>query len=694
MVQPRIFSFLALHSSQCLPSAHSDRVFNLKQKNFFFVPELKKKKKKSSEKVDLIDSSKVPFRNDMKDFGSVFERVHRCVTTVVKYRNCVVDFGPEKSIHYPELNACFLKNNLNCNVIHFGYAIPISLLPTDDNPNLVEVVFDGSQDIDPIVADYLLRNHPEFKDIRNGISPLVALEDDAIAELKNNFRDFTDHCVEDDDKEGDEMKKKMATMAKHDHLRNFSEPEEDIAAIAKQISDHAEAIYQTWKSRGLAPTEILTCHSNATAADKFGSTLTPKAKNPGLTQINPSQPDILGDAKKLEKLVNNFVVEDKARLAATKNAKPAPKSNTIQYALQKFEKQANDNNPNRVTVPKTLGTDYSYRTLPQPTQISRPVPANQIQLQSLDTIEIILPEEIVHKNAPLQKRAGSVEFNGSNTGTTGLTTWPLKNKAISQDNMKMRKDSLKTSPKNSEEYLSEVQREEEKLINALKCGVIINEESSEKIRADDSSKGGERPTSMLKNAMAGTINGDCPKIRNAPTANYAKNRFKIASETAEPKNLIQNQTIGVVKNRFESAKKVQEEVSWRNKEVKEWGVSEDDGDKNKVKLNIKNRHGGSENVPHPELTTQQKQHIRQVGTNPVRPFLTRGSVAERVLIFEKCPTELLLDKRRSGSGVAPWRTGSEIQSKAQVSVSYLCFIFLIASPGQPQSTRISLELFN
>ncbi|XP_049887114.1 serine/threonine-protein phosphatase 2A regulatory subunit B'' subunit delta-like isoform X2 [Pectinophora gossypiella] len=41
--------------------------------------------------------------------------------------------------------------------------------------------------------------------------------------------------------------------------REIDTGEEDIAAIAKQISDHAEAIYQTWKARGLAPSEILSC---------------------------------------------------------------------------------------------------------------------------------------------------------------------------------------------------------------------------------------------------------------------------------------------------------------------------------------------------------------------------------------------------------------------------------------------------
>lgn len=50
-------------------------------------------------------------------------------------------------------------------------------------------------------------------------------------------------------------------------------------------------------------------------------------------------------------------------------------------------------------------------------------------------------------------------------------------------------------------------------------------------------------------------------------------------------------------------------------------------------------------VPHPELTSTQRQHLRQTAANPVRPFLTRGSVAERVLIFERCPSDLLLDKR-------------------------------------------------
>jgi uncharacterized protein (UPF0335 family) len=96
------------------------------------------------------------------------------------------------------------------------------------------------------------------------------------------------------------------------------EAAEDIEYIAKQISDHAEAIYQEWKARGLAPTEILKCHPSE-ADKKFNSTLSPLVSPSSAKPVLTFAPAELlaNDANlsnsNLKQLVNTFVSEDKAR---------------------------------------------------------------------------------------------------------------------------------------------------------------------------------------------------------------------------------------------------------------------------------------------------------------------------------------------------------------------------------------------
>ncbi|XP_071529769.1 uncharacterized protein [Panulirus ornatus] len=87
-------------------------------------------------------------------------------------------------------------------------------------------------------------------------------------------------------------------------------------------------------------------------------------------------------------------------------------------------------------------------------------------------------------------------------------------------------------------------------------------------------------------------------------------------------------------------------------------------------------------LPHPELTDQQKAHIRERSQSPtagynsagvaIRPFLTQGSVAERVLIFERAPAEMkpkpatavpTPEKRRPA--ISTWRDPDEVRSLAQ-----------------------------
>lgn len=95
-----------------------------------------------------------------------------------------------------------------------------------------------------------------------------------------------------------------------------------------------------------------------------------------------------------------------------------------------------------------------------------------------------------------------------------------------------------------------------------------------------------------------------------------------------------------------------------------------------TKWGLRSTRRPEQTVPHPELTSSQRQHLRQTAANPVRPFLTRGSVAERVLIFERCPSDLMLDKRARAPVTLPTAKiqvsfGSKFGSKGR---SVLLFI--------------------
>ncbi|XP_066255538.1 serine/threonine-protein phosphatase 2A regulatory subunit B'' subunit beta-like isoform X5 [Euwallacea similis] len=271
----------------------------------------------------------------------------------------------------------------------------------------------------------------------------------------------------------------MAAMARRRPGGGADAAEEDIAAIAKQISDTAEVIYQNWKSRNLAPADLIACHA-AGDTDKLGSMLKPQPPVKPSIDLLAQAPNM--DNNRLEKLVKNFVHEDKARLAAQAACKPMPSS--IQYALQKFEKNA---------APVVVENGFGGGAKNSPTTGGNP---------------------------------------GKKLNNYGQMT------------------------------IEQVALEEKRLINALKNGEVVNEE---------------------------------PVIE-------VPSRHIIREPEKSPE--------GITKWGLRSTPKRPEQQ-----------------------------------VPHPELTSTQRLHLRQSSANPVRPFLTRGSVAERVLIFERCPSDFLLDKR-------------------------------------------------
>lgn len=597
-------------------------------------------------------------------------------------------------------------------------------------------------------------------------SQTIALDTKAESNLDYLLSYGTESREHEQDNNARQRASSMAATAKHELRRKFpadaTSGDEDIAAIAKQISDHAEAIYQTWKSRGLAPTEILNCHSNATAADKFGTVLTPTS-SPNSSATNnfasnkklPASPvDILTqDNNNLEKLVNNFVVEDKARIAASRQRSPSKNlPSSIQFALQKFEQNSTPltqplNQPKTPTQLKQTNFPNRPSQIVKP-QVAKSPPGSHHNEIFLETIETSFPAEVTpskivvqQKNRPVSTLLTSTQATSptqtspvdGNSLASGLTTWPLKNKIVNDSRKHMgvqilksptMKDGPKAMAKSTENsnYLDEVAREEERLINALKTGVVISEDPSEMIipvtlvpkqkpaivrekpkvepvkpiLISPSQVNALNSTAMVNNIIAtqnitSPINGvkglSKEDLSSMSVVDYAKVRYRAAQQNPATQQRLDEQKssanaasepiVSSTRSKFESELNKKKDNDKDKDKDKEKDSSKDEKDfiasRWGLRLNSP-RPRPVEPVPHPELTTQQKQHIRAAaatgtGNNPVRPFLTRGSVAERVLIFEKCPSELLLDKRGPRQPVInTWRMGQEVHSKAQIVI--------------------------
>ncbi|XP_065225249.1 uncharacterized protein LOC135849037 isoform X2 [Planococcus citri] len=501
-----------------------------------------------------------------------------------------------------------------------------------------------------------------------------------------------------------------------------AEPDEDIAAIRKQISDHAEVIYQTWKARGLAPNEILTCHNSLNAADKFGSVLAPGGYPPptstsssavsgiGIGGIGtpPSLPsgikttksatpvmDFLYsnssnaaaaaaaaaaasmNASNLEQIVNKFVVEDKARLAARQKSDapgvPSTARNypsSIQYALQKFERRSPDvvvNSPVKFASPRVdksipssslslspsssssssskltsnnTNNNNSFAVKPTPIVLSSP---------SSPTSNTSFPERLIPtNNAPQMTKPGADHDDVDNSVYVGSSsTWPLKAKSVFEQSSNIGEKSssadrtgiaykYSTLPSKVDKYrassaadqfLDEVAKEEERLINALKTGMVITAANDPKII----------PVTM--------------KIQKTESLS-SKEKFNSTPKLKTPcvPSTLSSDVKEIKKNDFHNDALLAKRTPRR---VPGSSSSED-----------QQRINGKIPSTNPTIATNGFSNQQ---TNPVRPFLTRGSVAERVMMFEKCPTEILEKRTKvTNTNNASWKNlASDVHSKIQ-----------------------------
>lgn len=418
---------------------------------------------------------------------------------------------------------------------------------------------------------------------------------------------------------------------------NF-EAAEDIESIAKQISDHAEAIYQEWKARGLAPTEILKCHPDTDSS--FNRTLSPKSSpttpsSSGRTILDhnqPISPELLAKApdlsnSNLKHLVDSFVNEDKARLAAQRSDSPIGSS--IKYTLKKFE-NLSERSPSPVASPSppaySSNAKSSYSSPHQQDIINKTNSTltnnnslnyqNKNESQSQHHVPDVL-KDTIEKSSKRPKPETPVKPEHL---LNHVPTWPLKHHRLivqSKSDMKTPVDKKLSggSPTNvdgpsrkspSIDVLDEVSREEEKLINALKTGTVLSNECLPEVNTlIDYQSEAEQQLNGISAVIKETINNNNNNNNNRNDNDV----HSVPNSKATPPPQNPNHTPMYVPHKEEHSKGFSSFARVSTTRI----PSRHDPKSDDKKFELKN------------------------APSPVRPFLSRGSVAERVLIFEKCP---------------------------------------------------------
>lgn len=495
---------------------------------------------------------------------------------------------------------------------------------------------------------------------------------------------------------------------------NFNETAEDIESIAKQISDHAEAIYQEWRARGLAPTEILKCHPDTDNA--FNRTLSPKSspttptnqsrsildhhKSQQLKQQQPISSELLAKApdlsnSNLEQLVNSFVNEDKARLAAAQQRSDNPSVSSIKYVLSKFE-NTKESSPS----PPSYNPPPSYQrnsNIAKLQQASHEQPQDIINKTS-STLSNNNNFNYSNKNHPEQQQQqqnhvpdvlkDSIEKTSKRQKPetpakpehllNHVPTWPLKNRIVVQNkgsDMKTPVDKKTTTGVSSSngqslietratskspisvDVMDEVSREEEKLINALKTGTVLTNDVLPEVISSS--------LNDYKAQAEQQLNGIGAMVRDTGHMLEISSNGNSDGHSTNAPNLQQHNTI----NPPLKPNHTPIYVPHKEEQQQTKGFS---SFTRVATTRIPTRSTQ-------DKTDDKKFEIKSV-PSPVRPFLSRGSVAERVLIFEKCPER------------APARQTTE-KPKIQVSAKCYCANFKLSPRKTHFRPIIVLKLF-
>lgn len=207
--------------------------------------------------------------------------------------------------------------------------------------------------------------------------------------------------------------------------------------------------------------------------------------------------------------------------------------------------------------------------------------------------------------------------------------------------------------------MDKVLLEEERLINALKTGTILNnDELPEVTLALTNSTATSTVTVTTKIATANNISS-MTNVNVTNNANSAQDQQQMATPPMPP-----HAAPAATANWNGSAGASAVSVASATSSSKQPTGEGNELDTVQMKM-AKVRPKNDAAVPHPD-NMKSGMAGKAMNTAPaVRPFLTRGSVAERVLMFEKCPE------------IKTLRNAPKEPNKLAVTINlFICFVFL------------------
>ncbi|KAH8291942.1 hypothetical protein KR054_002394 [Drosophila jambulina] len=407
----------------------------------------------------------------------------------------------------------------------------------------------------------------------------------------------------------------------------------EIAELSKKINEHADAIYHTWKSRGIPPPELLQLYTNAGGAGDLADVASPTA-----------------DTEGLKKMVTSFVNKDKEQRGKTNSLKKS--EITANGKVKKASSPATASYPSvpepALQSPKKVAAVSPSKALPDVNlnyDINLHLDVNNLSQQQ--THNLLKISELIQQQkdspaatATAKKRQSSKVAATNSSNSLGSSSHKLA--ASEQPTKKQSKAGINGSRSASGPVAVSID-----VVDAPATRAVTVANSSNSIAVSD--KGTEPATTSRKSSKTKENSAEGkPATKEKPTATAAGATAASAPVVATRKSTSRSATDNAANATAASASATSTPAAAAS--------ASPTSATSATSMDATPATSASTTMPtlNKVKPTSGARAALANGQDKIN-LLTRGSVAERVLMFEKCPDvrHSFLNIKRPQADTAP-----------------------------------------